>query len=78
MFSSSTTGKQKCMLQGLKVLINHLKELIIHVDLKESDVITYMTATSCMMWNWLMSSLATGCSIVLFDGNPGYPNLSLM
>jgi len=78
MFSSGTTGKPKCMVQGLGVLINHLKELIIHVDLKESDVITYMTAPSWMMWNWLMSSLATGCTIVLFDGNPVHPDLSLM
>lgn len=78
MFSSGTTGKPKCMVQGLGVLINHLKELIIHADLKESDTITYMTAPSWMMWNWLMSSLAIGCKIVLFDGNPSYPDLSTM
>lgn len=78
MFSSGTTGKPKCMVQGLGVLVNHLKELIIHADLKEEDVITYMTAPSWMMWNWLMSSLAVGCRIVLFDGNPAHPDLSTM
>lgn len=78
MFSSGTTGKPKCMVQGLGVLVNHLKELIIHADLKEEDTITYMTAPSWMMWNWLMSSLAVGCKIVLFDGNPAHPDLSTM
>jgi len=78
MFSSGTTGKPKCMVQGLGVLVNHLKELVIHADLKPEDTITYMTAPSWMMWNWLMSSLAVGSRIVLFDGNPGYPDLSTM
>ncbi|MEO0254510.1 MAG: acetoacetate--CoA ligase [candidate division WOR-3 bacterium] len=75
MFSSGTTGKPKCIVQsGMGVLINHLKELILHTDLKRSDVITYITSPSWMMWNWLMSSLFVGSKIVLYDGNPLYPD----
>ncbi|HZM25714.1 MAG TPA: AMP-binding protein, partial [Anaerolineales bacterium] len=59
MFSSGTTGKPKCMVQGAGgVLINHLKELLLHTDLKRSDRIFYITSCSWMMWNWLLSSLA--------------------
>jgi len=79
MFSSGTTGKPKCMVQGVGgILINHLKELIIHADLKREDTIIYMTAPSWMMWNWLISALAVGSKVVLFDGNPGYPDLGTM
>ncbi|GAI64144.1 unnamed protein product, partial [marine sediment metagenome] len=54
MFSSGTTGKPKCMVQGAGgVLINHLKELILSTDVKRSDVLNYITAPSWMMWNWL-------------------------
>ncbi len=75
MFSSGTTGKPKCMVQGAGgILINHLKELILATDLKRSDVIIYITAPSWMMWNWLISSLAVGATIFLYDGNPLYPD----
>jgi acetoacetyl-CoA synthetase len=75
MFSSGTTGKPKCMVQsGGGVLINHLKELILSTDCKRSDVINYITAPSWMMWNWLISALAVGATIFLYDGNPLYPN----
>ncbi len=75
MFSSGTTGKPKCMVQGAGgVLINHLKELIIHTDLKRGDKISYITSPSWMMWNWLLSSLSVGASILLYDGNPNYPD----
>jgi len=75
MFSSGTTGKPKCMVQGVGgVLINHLKELILHTDLKREDTIMYITSCSWMMWNWLLSSLAVGASVVLYDGNPNYPD----
>jgi acetoacetyl-CoA synthetase len=75
MFSSGTTGKPKCMVQGAGgVLINHLKELILATDLKREDVINYITAPSWMMWNWLISSLAVGATIFLYDGNPLYPH----
>jgi len=74
MFSSGTTGKPKCMVQSAGgVLINHLKELILNTDCKRSDVLNYITAPSWMMWNWLISGLAVGCTIFLYDGNPLYP-----
>ena len=79
MFSSGTTGKPKCMVQGAGgVLINHLKELMLHTDLKREDKIMYITSCSWMMWNWLLSSLAVGATIVLYDGNPNYPDPSAM
>ncbi|MGV9205946.1 MAG: acetoacetate--CoA ligase [Promethearchaeia archaeon] len=79
MFSSGTTGKPKCMVQSVGgVLINHLKELKFHTDLKREDVINYITAPSWMMWNWLMSSLGLGATIFLYDGNPFYPDWKTM
>jgi acetoacetyl-CoA synthetase len=78
MFSSGTTGKPKCMVQGPGVLINHLKELLLHTDLKRGDTIMYITSCSWMMWNWLLSSLAVGATIVLYDGNPNYPDPGAM
>lgn len=79
MFSSGTTGKPKCMVQSAGgVLINHLKELVIHSDLKREDKIFYITTCSWMMWNWLISSLGVGATIVLYDGNPLYPDAYAM
>jgi len=79
MFSSGTTGKPKCMVQSAGgILINHLKELIIHSDLKREDKIFYITTCSWMMWNWLMSSLGAGATIILYDGNPMYPDAYAM
>jgi acetoacetyl-CoA synthetase len=78
MFSSGTTGKPKCMVQGCGVLVNHLKELLLHADLRRGDRIFYITSPSWMMWNWLLSSLAVGATVVLFDGNPNYPDWTAM
>ena len=79
MFSSGTTGRPKCMVQGAGgILINHLKELIVHSDLKREDRIFYITTCSWMMWNWLQSSLGAGATIVLYDGNPNYPDAGAM
>jgi len=79
MFSSGTTGKPKCMVQSAGgILINQLKELIIHTDLKREDKIFYITTCSWMMWNWLLSSLGAGATIVLYDGNPNYPDAGAM
>jgi acetoacetyl-CoA synthetase len=79
MFSSGTTGKPKCMVQGAGgILLNHLKDLILHTDVKREDKITYMTSTSWMMWTWLMSSLGAEATIVLYDGNPNHPDWSTM
>ena len=74
MFSSGTTGKPKCMVQGAAgILVNQLKELIIQTDLKRDDVHFFITTCSWMMWNWMLASLATGNTIILYDGNPTYP-----
>jgi acetoacetyl-CoA synthetase len=78
MFSSGTTGKPKCLVQGGGVLINHLKEQFLNTDLRRSDRIFYITSCSWMMWNWLMSGLAVGATIVLYDGNPNYPDPGAM
>ena len=79
MFSSGTTGKPKCIVQGAGgILLNHLKDLILHTDVKRDDRITYMTSTSWMMWTWLMSSLGTEATIVLYDGNPNHPDWGTM
>jgi acetoacetyl-CoA synthetase len=79
MFSSGTTGKPKCMVQGAGgILIHHLKELLLHTDLKRRDKIFYITTCSWMMWNWLMSSLGVGATVVLYDGNPNYPDAGAM
>jgi len=75
MYSSGTTGLPKCMVQGAGgILIHHLKELLLHTDLKRKDTIFYFTTCGWMMWNWLTSSLGTGASLVLFDGNPFHPD----
>ena len=79
MFSSGTTGKPKGMVQGVAgILVNHLKELMLHTDLKREDRILYITSPSWMMWHWTMSSLAIGATIVLYDGNPLYPDWRTM
>jgi len=79
MFSSGTTGKPKCLVQGAGgVLINQLKELMLHTDLKREDIHFYITTCSWMMWNWLVSSLAVGATVVLYDGNPLYPDVGAM
>ena len=79
MFSSGTTGKPKCMVQpAAGVLLNHFTELVLHSDLRPDDVITYITTCSWMMWNWLLSSLMTGATIVLYDGNPMHPDPDMM
>jgi acetoacetyl-CoA synthetase len=75
MYSSGTTGLPKCMVQSAGgILIHHLKELMLHTDLKREDTIFYFTTCGWMMWNWLTSSLAVGATLVLFDGNPFYPH----
>jgi acetoacetyl-CoA synthetase len=78
MFSSGTTGRPKCMVQGVGVLLHQLKELALHTDLKPEDAITYITTASWMMWNWLVSSLAVGATIILYDGNPNFPDWRTM
>jgi len=74
MYSSGTTGLPKCMVQSVGgVLLHQKKELVLHTDLTEEDTIFYFTTCGWMMWNWLVSSLSVGATIVLFDGNPFHP-----
>jgi acetoacetyl-CoA synthetase len=74
MYSSGTTGMPKCIVHGAGgTLIQHLKEHRLHVNLKPSDVIFFYTTCGWMMWNWLVSALASEATVVLFDGSPFYP-----
>jgi acetoacetyl-CoA synthetase len=74
MYSSGTTGLPKCMVQCAGgILVHHLKEMILHTDMRRSDTIFYFTTCGWMMWNWLTSALGTGAKLVLFDGNPFHP-----
>ncbi|MBC8418175.1 MAG: acetoacetate--CoA ligase [Desulfobacterales bacterium] len=75
MFTSGTTGLPKCMVQSAGgILVHHMKELMLHTDLKRDDTIFYFTTCGWMMWNWLTSSLSVGATLVLFDGNPFHPD----
>ena len=79
LYSSGTTGKPKCICHKTGgVLLQHLKEHQLHCDIKENDNVFYFTTCGWMMWNWLISALASKASIVLFDGSPMYKKEDLL
>ena len=79
LYSSGTTGKPKCICHRAGgVLIQHKKEHQLHCNIKEGDNVFYFTTCGWMMWNWLVSALASKASIVLFDGSPMFKNEDLL
>jgi acetoacetyl-CoA synthetase len=79
MYSSGTTGVPKCIVHGAGgTLLQHYKELSLHTNLTRHDKIFYFTTCGWMMWNWLISSLMIGATVVLFDGSPIYPNTDFL
>ena len=79
LYSSGTTGLPKAIVQGQGgILLEHLKKLHLHVDAHPGDRLFWFTTTGWMMWNFLVSGLLTRAAIVLYDGNPGHPDMGVL